>query len=119
MYASFEYYHSEYGGTAITSADSYKYYGNLAAQYIEQATFGRATAKNEKVRSCECRVAEILASNHENLVEGEREVKSESVGGWSRTFAENKRSDEALAGKITEAIHLYLGRTGLLSCVLR
>ena len=119
MYADFEFYNFKFGGTAITSADSYKYYSNLAGQYIEQATFGRATANNEKVRLCECRVAEILASNHENLVESDREIKSESVGGWSRTFAENKRSDEALAAKINEAIHLYLDRTGLLSCVLR
>ena len=120
MFANYEFYQQEYHGTAIGSASSYSYYGGLAAEYIEQATFGRAISANEnnlkKIKKCECRLADILAANHENGNENEREVKSESVGGWSRTFAENQRSDEALAAKISDTIRLYLGLTGLLYC---
>ncbi len=118
MFADFEFYQQEYHGTAIKTAPSYSYYGGLAAEYIEQATFGRAISANgdnlKKIKKCECKLADILAVNHEDGNESEREVKSESVGGWSKTFAENKRSDEALASKIRSTLNLYLGLTGLL-----
>lgn len=116
MYASYDFYKNEFHGAAIVSESSYFYYGEMAAEYIEQATFGRASAENIKVKKCECRVAELLAGNHENLDESEREIKSESVGGWSKTFAENKRTDDALSAKISDVIRLYLGRSGLLYC---
>ena len=120
MFADYGFYQIEYNGTAIGSASSYSYYGGLAAEYIEQATFGRANSANgdtlKKIKKCECRLADILAANHENSNEKDREVKSESVGGWNRTFVENKRSDEALATKIRETLRLYLGLTGFLYC---
>ena len=47
MFANYEFYQQEYHGTAIGSASSYSYYGGLAAEYIEQATFGRAISANE------------------------------------------------------------------------
>ncbi len=116
MYADFNCYKTEYYGTTITDEASYKYYAEIAAEYIEQATFGRAKCCMEKVRKCECRIAEILFANHENLKEDEREVKSESVGGWSRTYTENKLSPEALEARIRDTIRLYIGMTGLLYC---
>lgn len=119
MYADFNYYKTEYFGTTIPSETSYNYYGRLSSAYIEQATFGRATSAKVKVKECECRIAEILYANNESFNEESREVKSESVGGWSKTFVENHKNDDALASKISEAIHLYLGSTGLLYCGIR
>lgn len=116
MYGDFKFYKTEFHGTTIVDESSYKYYADIASEYIEQATFGRAKCCMEKVKKCECRIAEILAANHENLKEDEREVKSESLGGWSRTYAENKLSPEALTARIRDTIRLYLGMTGLLYC---
>lgn len=119
MYSDYEFYRGEFNGIAITTEASYNYYGDRAAEYIEQATFGRATAENDKVKKCECRIAELLYANHDSGNADEREVKSESVGGWSQTYAENKRTDEQLSAKIAATITQYLALTGLLYCGIR
>lgn len=119
MFSNYEFYKKEFHGNTITTEASFNYYGDRAAEYIEQATFGRATAENDKVKKCECRIAEILFANHDSGNEDEREVKSESVGGWSKTFAENKRTDEQLSAKIAATITQYLALTGLLYCGIR
>lgn len=114
MYADYEFYAAEYFGITIPSEASYKYYGSRAAEYIEQATFGRATADNVRVKKCECRVAELLYANNDSGNADDREVKSESLGGWSRTYAESKRSDSDLEAKIQTTIRQYLALTGML-----
>lgn len=118
MFADYKFYKEDFFGTTIPSEASYNYYGRLAATYLEQATFGRATSDFVKVKECECRIAELLYGSNESQSENGREVKSESVGGWSKTYAENKRDDATLSAKISEVIHLYLGHTGLLYCGL-
>lgn len=116
MYSDYQFYKNEYKGIAIDDEASYQYYAELASVYIEHATLGRATSENKKVKTCECRIADILKANNEGMADDGREVKSESVGGWSKTYAENKRTDAQLERKITATIRLYLGLTGMLYC---
>lgn len=116
MYADYAFYITEYSGITITSEETYSYYGARAAEYIEQATYGRATSDNINVKKCECRLAELLYANNDSGNSDDREVKSESLGGWSRTYAESKLSSSDLDAKIQTTISRYLALTGMLYC---
>lgn len=114
-YADFGYYTNNYKGKAIASQEDFDYYAELAKDYIDIYTNGRATEFNEQVKRCNCRIADILRYNNGSL--SEKEKASESIGGYSVSYANaSSGKDEVQVGnQIRGAIILYLAPTGLLN----
>lgn len=98
-YADYEYYTTEYGGTAIPQA----HFGNLALRAtakIDEYTLGRITEATEAIKNATCHVAEIMLQG---------DVTSESFADGSRSYG-NKTMEQ----KCYEAAQMWLQRTGLL-----
>ena len=56
MFADYEFYKKEYGGTKIESDAEYKYLAQQASRYIKQHT----NEVNEDTKLCECAISEYL-----------------------------------------------------------
>lgn len=82
----------------------------LAALALEQ-TGGAVSKLGEQVRRAVCAVTDLLYRTHDE--ERKRGVlASETVGGWSRSYA--ARDAKAAARQVRAAQLIYLGGTGLL-----
>ena len=99
MFASFEYYLNEYGGTKIKTAEDYKYLSQKASRYIKQYT----NEVNKDSMDCECDLSEYLES-----VEKQGNMTSESIpNAYSVGYATIDASTKTK--KINEILELYLG----------
>ena len=99
VYAEYEYYTDEYGGTAIPQA-CWKPVALMATAKFNELTFGRITEATEAVKNAMCHIAEIL--HHGDVV-------SESLGETSRTYAQKSAEQ-----KCYEAASMWLNGTGLM-----
>ena len=111
-YADFNFYKSTYLGKAIDVESDFNFYAELGAEYISASTLGKATADNEQVKKCNCRIADILKYHNAKLTEPAK--RSESVGGYSVTYDMDSVDRRQLKEQIYNAIVLYLAQTGLL-----
>lgn len=117
-YCDSEYYLETYGGT-IVPQDKLDTWLLLASNKIRMAILGRnITGYEELVKQCTCSIADELFSQNTRRQETMKSgpIASESVGDYSRTFAnttaeETKGSNSAA---VLNLLDLYLGCTGLL-----
>lgn len=56
MFADFDYYKEQFGGTKIKTADEYKYLAQQASLYIKRYT----DEETDNTMSCECAISEYL-----------------------------------------------------------
>ena len=109
--AGYEFYRGTYHGDKITAAE-WPVLSRDAAACLEELTLGRTAADlaPELLERCQmalCAVAEEYKAERE---EGAGVVASESVGSWSRTYAQTASP----AQKRRDAAWMWLGNTGLL-----
>lgn len=122
VYATYEYYVEEYGGTAIPE-EAFNKAIRKASRYIDQFTFGRITEENmdafPALPDCACDMADaIYKSSDKN--DSEREKKSENTDGYSVTYVtenvDGKPVEEMLRKKLYAIAGVYLMNTGILYC---
>lgn len=115
MYADFEFYINTYKGKMLPPSD-FDSYAERASGYIDSQTAGKASrhADNEKVKRCECAVAEALFKNHESEASKNTPKTSEKVGDYSVSYAVTVLTVEQMNGEIASIISRYLWGTGLL-----
>ncbi len=109
-YADYNFYVNEFCGKAIKSEDEFNFYAGVGADYISAYTADKATSDNNKVKRCNCRIADILQYNNQSL-DGKQKA-SEKVGDISVTYENATKG--AVEKQIDNAIKLYLLPTGLL-----
>lgn len=96
------------GKEAVIDTASLPFFLTKASLYIKKHTFGNVPETiPDEVKYCTCEIAENLF----NEASAGKQIKSETVGGYSRTFADNKTDFEKQRLTILKA---WLGDTGLL-----
>lgn len=124
MYVDFDYYSTEYGGTAIDT-NSFKTYERKARVKLDEFTFDRlkndATLIDNTVKDCLCEMMEKTFSLEQETAATEGKIiSSESVDGHNVTYAisdsEKNEIDRSKVDKIKlyNVAKEYLGNTGLL-----
>lgn len=99
MFASYEYYTEDFGGTKIKDEKEYKYLAQQACKYIEKYT----TEVNDNTKMCECAISEVLQTSRK-----QGNVTSETIpNAYSVSYADN--STNSLWLSIKELLSLYLG----------
>lgn len=114
IYATYEYYTENYGGTALTESEFPKYAKRASAE-IDHVTFGRISNMTEEeipeaVRDAMCDVAERL--HHYETAEGST-VASENNDGYSISYRDTGTIDTQ-KHEIWSTIRTYLAVTGLM-----
>ncbi len=84
-----------------------------ASRHIKKHTSNRATSEIEEVKHCCCVLVDKINEYQEQKEKNnkQRNVKSESVGKWSKTYGDSKSNlelDKELNNEICEIIKLYL-----------
>lgn len=128
-YADYDYYRDTYMGAV--SEEDFKRLAVRASSYLDYYTMGKAAAAadTDPVKMCCCALvdkyaiienAQALAAESISAA-GPSEVKSETVGGYSRTLATGGESASAALSTLQEAKKAlpdvcveYLAYTGLL-----
>lgn len=135
MYADYTFYTEAFYGTAIAEAD-FPRLSSRASDFIDYYTRGKAVAyeNTTPLAKCCCAIAEAMQSDEQNkalaakanaaaLASANGEIKSETVGSWSQSYA--TASDYIKAGSKADAVkdaraayagiaQEYLANTGLL-----
>lgn len=122
-YADYLYYATNFLGTAIAES-AFPALANKASAYVDYVTMGRAKNATgdtaEAVKNAVCALAEVLQDG-EKLnsvsIDAERQVSSETVGGWSRSFGSKSVSAtdlQLLENRKRETVATYLAPYGLL-----
>lgn len=123
IYADYEYYKDEYRkgytGGSFLSAEAFPFLAGQASAYIDNFTKGMAERAGgealERVKQACCALAEVMGE--ENAMSASAfaaggKISSETVGGWSRSFASTTVSAsevEYLEQKKRDVLTLYLG----------
>ncbi len=110
IYADYTYYKDTYKGTM--PEDDFNRLSRQASAYIENITFGRSEKSypakiQNKIKDACCAVADVFYKNESDG----GEVVSQSVGSWSKQFA---NSGKTLDQKLYNAVEMYLAMTGLM-----
>lgn len=129
-YANFEYYQTEYGGTAITEQSRYEPMARRASAYLDYITKGKTKtmSDNEAVKMACCALAEqyriisdLSAVSAQSLNLENAGMQSQSVGSYSVTYrdpGESARESVRTASELTAALYSisvqYLAHTGIL-----
>lgn len=138
MYADYDFYVTSFYGAAISEAD-FPRLSSRASDFIDYYTRGKAATVTEEsalnaIRKACCAIAEQMQTDEQNkalaakataaaLASANGEVKSETVGSWSQTYATAsdyiKAGGAADAAKDARATYAaiaqeYLSNTGLL-----
>ncbi len=133
IYADFTYYRDQFMGTAIRE-DSFPRLALRASQFLAYYTLGKAQRDPElpALKMACCALAEkyqVMDLVQEGKIKGltasaenaGKEIQSESVGPWSRTYksgGESAASVAAMAADMQSALvdtaRQYLAHTGLL-----
>lgn len=99
MFADFDYYKNDFGGTKIKNENEYKYLAQQASKYIEKFT----NDVNDNTKACECAISEYLqSSNRQGNMTSESIPNAYSVS-WSANDTKTKLSE------INSILELYLG----------
>lgn len=138
MYADYSFYTETFYGTAISEAD-FPRLSSRASDFIDYYTRGKAAKVTDEnvlptLAKCCCAIAEAMQTDEQNkalvakataaaLASANGEIKSETVGSWSQSYA--TASDYIKAGSKADAVkdaraayaaiaQEYLVNTGLL-----
>ena len=99
MFADYEFYKNQFGGTKIKTANEYKYLGQQASQYIKQYT----DEITENTKLCECALVEYL---DRSIKQGN--MTSESIpNAYSVSWGANDKATRM--SEISSILELYLG----------
>lgn len=121
----YEYYRDEYFGKSI-SEEEFPRYMKLANKYISPLTYQRVDTllddpdisedTKNKVRDAYCAIGDLICvSTSDDGVTTHGEVKSESIGPWSRSYTTNSDSSETtFESKVYSKLNFLLAGTGLL-----
>lgn len=118
MYASFEFYEDKYFGSALTEQE-FARASKRASSFIDYYTMGKAKDYPDTdgaVAMCCCALAEqyqIIENAKAQSISG-GEVKSQTVGAWSKTYASGTETAEAARKVLADIVMEYLAGTGLL-----
>lgn len=120
-YADYEFYTGTYKGTKITSKDEFDKLSLRATQYVKNHIFNRNYADyygkdyTNEVKYATCSLTEVEQEYQKGLDElSSDNVKSESIGDYSRTFGTKEELIKNTNIKRKEELNLYLQTTGLL-----
>lgn len=99
MFADYEFYKNEFGGTKIKDDAQYKYLANQASKYIEKYT----NEVDADTKFCECALVEYLDNS---IKQGN--ITSESIpNAYSVSYASNDKATRL--SEINSILELYLG----------
>lgn len=112
LYADFEFYQNQFGGTAITEENQFKRQAIEACCLIDEMTFGRIKKADEDVKMAVCAVAEIGYKEYRQ--ENEAQIASESVGPHSVSYAKQIKSRDDFLSEKRNVIRHFLMHSGLL-----
>lgn len=105
-YVDYSFYKDTYRGNI--PQDVFNKLSIKASKYIDYVTFNRIDKVTEDIKLATCEVIDIL---YESSKKGDMEIKSETSGKYSISYADtNKTVDQ----KKYEVVKAYLGHTGLL-----
>ena len=93
----FSYYKKNFKGNVITDASEFEKYSKLALLHIKVAINSDVQYKEEDIADCVCALAEQLSR-----FEDTKNIKSESVDGYSVTYSDN------LSKSLRETLKIYL-----------
>jgi len=124
-YADYDYYRNEFYGNAIAEADFHglAVRASALADYYTGGQARMATGDAlTAVKNAVCALAAVMRDEdrlNASAFSADRasQVKSETVGGWSRSYGSSAASAadlELLARRRRDAVLLYLGGTGML-----
>lgn len=123
VYADYFYYIATYMGTDISEAD-FQALAVKASAYVDYITMGRAKNASgdaaEAVKNAVCALCEVIQDGEKlNAISSDatRQVSSETVGGWSRSFGTKSVSGtdlQFIESRKREAAAMYLAPYGLL-----
>lgn len=105
MYADYDYYTNNYGGSEVSEAD-FPRFAARAGAYLDKLTFGRAAAHadDERLKNCFCEICDLLKKSHDS---GGAVKTSESVGSWSVSY-DTAGSSSSEADKVRSCCQLWL-----------
>lgn len=124
-YVDYDYYVNEFYGTAVEE-DAFLPLAVRGSHLVDYYTTGRAQAARGEamtaVKNAVCAFAEVLQDEDRLTAatfaaDRTAQVKSETVGGWSRSYGSGAATAadlQLLAQRKREAARMYLGSTGLL-----
>lgn len=122
-YTDYKFYSLKYIGNEVPR-DDFEVLSMRASEIVRKHIFNRdIIGYEDEVQNATCSVTEILykIKNIENKIynSDDKEVKSENVGDYSRTYnvasiSEQKEKVSNLKQEIEEKIRMYLVDTGLL-----
>lgn len=118
MYASYAFYEDEYFGSALTEQE-FARASKRASSFIDYYTMGKAKGYPDTdgaLAMCCCALAEqyqIIENAKAQSMSG-GEVKSQTVGAWSKTYASGTETAEAARKVLADIAMEYLAATGLL-----
>ena len=99
MFADYEFYTKQFGGTKIKTTQEYTYLGQQASRYIEKYT----KTVDTDTKFCECALVEYL---YESIKQGN--ITSESIpNAYSVSYALNDKATRL--SEINSILELYLG----------
>ena len=93
----FSYYKKNFKGNVITDASLFEKYSKLALLHIKVAVNSDIKYKEDEIADCICALAEQLSR-----FEDTKNIKSESVDGYSVTYSDN------LNKTLRETLKIYL-----------
>ena len=99
MFADYEFYKKEFGGTKIKDTQQYTYLGQQASRYIEKYT----NVVDTDTKFCECALVEYLDSSTK-----QGNIVSENISGaYSVNYGANDKTTRI--SEINAILELYLG----------
>ena len=120
-YADYEFYVEKYKSTKITSSKEFDKLSMRATQYIKRHIFNRDFTNyfgkdySNEVKYATCSLAEIELEYNKALEElSKNNVKSESIGDYSKSYYTKEELIKDTNNKRIEELKLYLEPTGLL-----
>lgn len=117
-YTTYTFYTDTFGGSIIPQNDFVRY-SLRASLKVKKAILGKdytnynGSNYTANIQYATCSVADILYTNDTASIDGT--IKSESIGDYSRTFADNETLNEVTNFNISKTLSDYLWDTGLLN----
>lgn len=113
MYTTFEFYTNTFCGTTLNK-DNFTKFCIQACAHIDCLTYDRLTSCNiveDNVQMAVCAVAEVMFRRSEYLSKHQTGIKSESVDGYSASFADADTLNKSFEEEKMRAASSYLPRS--------
>lgn len=116
IFADADFYKNEYllGRAETIPLDEFLFWSRKASTYINMKTSNRITKDNiiESVKLCTCEIAEAYFTENENRQSDN--ISSETTGGHSVSYADQRLDSDEFDGNIKPILFRWLANTGLL-----